>query len=533
MQLLRALPSSIAIFLLSAPVLAESIPNWRAPASWTSPRAAALQKIQKLRPLEAMGIEELPTGPLPLFGIAPCRIADTRSGQGFSGQAGPPVLSSNATRTFQIAGTVPGVPAQCGIPLTAQAVSFQFTIIEPSSGGNLVAWPSGPVPTISVLNWAAGIFALGNGIVVPVSATGGVNVFVNAAFGTSAQLTIDVNGYYAPASTANARTVAVDCTMGQTIQAAINREDGPLVIDVHGICNENVNVMRKDVTLRGSDPVTDGIQGVVAVPQLAALRFRYVDAGRVENLSISNGPGIGIAAVFSHLTVVNCRVTGNGGLGMGLAEGTFVDATGVTVSQNQAGANVQRGAIFFCRECDFQNNGGFAVVATFGGFLSLHDSVVTGQRGLSSSFAAYADIDCLTTTSSHPCSLQVTGQAARAGAGGTVALYGAGDFTGQLQAVDRGTVQLIGARQLATGQPGQGPTANQVDEFGTLSAGTDDVLQSQLFGTTNVSGFGRVLLRDATTLSGSIQCDSAGDAWLDPTVVAAPGSVTGCEHGPP
>jgi hypothetical protein len=284
------------------------------------------------------------------------------------------------------------------------------------------------------------------------------------------------------------------------------------------------------VTLRGSDPVTDGIQGVVAVPQLAALRFRYVDAGRVENLSISNGPGLGIAAVFSHLTLVNCRVTGNGGAGMQLAEGTSADATGVTVSQNQGqGANVQRGAIFFCHECNFENNAGFAAVANFGGLLTLLDSVVTGQRGLSSSFAAYADIDCISEKSSHPCSLQVTGQAARALAGGTVALFGAGDFTGQLQAADRGTVQLIGARQLATGQP----VANSVDEFGTLSAGTDDVLQSQLFGTTNVSGFGRVLLRDATTLSGSIQCDSAGDAWLDPTVVAAPGSVTGCEHGPP
>jgi cell shape-determining protein MreC len=95
------------------------------------------------------------------------------------------------------------VPTQCGIPLTAQAVSFQFTIIQPSAEGNLIAWPSGTAPTISVLNWAAGIFALGNGIVVPVSDTGGVNVFVNAAFGASAHLTIDVNGYYAPVGIVN------------------------------------------------------------------------------------------------------------------------------------------------------------------------------------------------------------------------------------------------------------------------------------------------------------------------------------------
>ena len=41
-----------------------------------------------------------------------------------------------------------------------------------------------------------------------------------------------------------------------------------------------------------------------------------------------------------------------------------------------------------------------------------------------------------------------------------------------------------------------------------------------------------MILHDATTLAGSMQCESAGDAWLDGTVVAAPGSsVTGCEHG--
>jgi hypothetical protein len=93
-------------------------------------------------------------------------------------------------------------------------------------------------------------------------------------------------------------------------------------------------------------------------------------------------------------------------------------------------------------------------------------------------------------------------------------------------------VHLLGARQLATAQPGQGPIANSVDQFGRLIAAPESGLQSQLFGTTNVSGFGRALLRDLTTLSGSIQCSSAGDAWLDSTIVKGPGAaISGCEHG--
>jgi hypothetical protein len=151
------------VFLLNAPLLAQSIPNWPAPRFWTPPRAAALlEKIEKPQVVQSLGIEALPSGPLPFFGITPCRIADTR-GNGFTGQAGPPALSANVSRSFQITGTVSGIPAQCGIPAGAQAVSFQFTVIQASSEGNLIAWPSGPPPSTSVLNWAAGIFALGNG----------------------------------------------------------------------------------------------------------------------------------------------------------------------------------------------------------------------------------------------------------------------------------------------------------------------------------------------------------------------------------
>jgi len=230
---------------------------------------------------------------------------------------------------------------------------------------------------------------------------------------------------------------------------------------------------------------------------------------------------------------VNSRVTGNGGVGLSVADGGLVDATGLTVSQNAgAGANVSKGAGFFCHGCDFVSNGGFAAVSANGGALSLLNSVVTGQNGLRSGLTSYADIDCITETSSHACSLNVTGRAAQAFSGGIAALYGTGNFAGQVGAGDHGTVQLIGARQLATAQPGQGPAANGVDGFATLVAGTDDVSQSQLFGTTNVSGFGRLLLRDATTLAGPIQCGSAGDAWLDPTIVKGPGAaISGCQHG--
>lgn len=531
----RAFPASLALSLLATMVGAEKVTSWTAPPSWKSPMAERLERLvnlEKFRPFEVMGAEELPTGPLPLFGIAPCRIADTR-GNGFTGQAGAPALAANATRTFQITGVVAGVPAQCGIPATAQAVSFQFTIVQPSSAGNLVAWPSGPAPTTSVLNWSAGEFALGNGIAVPVSTSGALNVFMNAPGGATAHLTIDVNGYYAPAGTAGSKTVAVDCTMGQKIQAAIEREDGPLVVDVHGFCEENVSIVRKNVTLRGVDPLTDGIDGVVTNPQFAALRYRYVESARVENLTVRNGPLSGISIAFSNLVLNNVRITGHAGQGIAATQGSFVDATGTTIAQNGSqGVNIQTASRFFCHECDVTGNGAFAATAGSGSVIALLNSVVTGQRGLQSNGYSYVDIDCISEKSAHPCSLNVTGRAVQAFLGATGALFGGGDFTGQLDAGDGATVHLLGARQLATGQPGLGPVTNSVSTFGTLVVGEIDELQSQLFGTTNVSRFGRVLVLDSSTLAGPIQCGSAGDAWIDPTVIEGPGAaVTGCDHG--
>jgi hypothetical protein len=132
---------------------------------------------------------------MPFTAISPCRIADTRGGS-FTGQAGAPGLTSFTNRVFQVAGTVAGIPTQCGIPGGAAAVSFQFTVVFPSAAGNLIAWSSGPVPNISVLNWDPGTVALGDSSIVPLSANA-ITVRLNTAgAGQTAQLVIDVNGYF-------------------------------------------------------------------------------------------------------------------------------------------------------------------------------------------------------------------------------------------------------------------------------------------------------------------------------------------------
>ena len=206
--------SRIALALVSlvfAPVLRAQVDvplrNWTIPPYQASEAAGGLSPMTDISP----GIG--------FVAVTPCRIADTR-GLGFTGQAGPPVLNTG-TRTFQVTGTVTGVPAQCGIPTGADAVSFQFTIVSPNTNGNLIAWPAGgAVPTISVLNWDASDTALGNGTIVPVSATGALSVRINAAVGTATgHLVLDVNGYFTDTYPDNVTFEATSTTAGTAILA--------------------------------------------------------------------------------------------------------------------------------------------------------------------------------------------------------------------------------------------------------------------------------------------------------------------------
>ncbi len=139
------------------------------------------------------------TGPLTFVGVTPCRIIETRGGQGFSDQAGPPALIANQQRTFQITGTVPGLPKQCGIPSTAVAISVNFTVTGFSSGGDLRIFPAGSsVPLASIINFQQENVA--NATNLPLGAIPGKTEkgFTVQADGASTQFIADVNGYFVP-----------------------------------------------------------------------------------------------------------------------------------------------------------------------------------------------------------------------------------------------------------------------------------------------------------------------------------------------
>jgi uncharacterized repeat protein (TIGR03803 family) len=125
------------------------------------------------------------SGTYQFYPLTPCRIVDTRSGDGGMLQAG-------MERDYSIAGS-------CGIPSSATAYSFNVTVL-PAAGGldYLTVWPQGESqPVVSTLNDNTGT-VVANAAIVP---AGSNNTTAFYAHSNSTNLLVDVNGYFAAPGT--------------------------------------------------------------------------------------------------------------------------------------------------------------------------------------------------------------------------------------------------------------------------------------------------------------------------------------------
>jgi len=113
--------------------------------------------------------------------VAPCRIADTRAAEA-------PALAAGSTRIFAVTG-------RCGVPSSANAVSVNLTVTQPTGPGNLRLFASdAPAPVVSAINWSANQ-TRGNNAVVRLGPSGNVSVLDSQTSG-SVHFILDVNGYF-------------------------------------------------------------------------------------------------------------------------------------------------------------------------------------------------------------------------------------------------------------------------------------------------------------------------------------------------
>ncbi|MGA2370844.1 MAG: YncE family protein [Candidatus Korobacteraceae bacterium] len=125
------------------------------------------------------------SGTYQFYPLTPCRIVDTRNGDGG-------MLKAGVERDYTI-------PGNCNVPSSATAYSFNVTVL-PSAGGldYLTVWPKGePQPTVSTLNDNTGTI-VANAAIVPAGSESATAFYAHS---NSTNLLVDVNGYFAPAGT--------------------------------------------------------------------------------------------------------------------------------------------------------------------------------------------------------------------------------------------------------------------------------------------------------------------------------------------
>jgi hypothetical protein len=157
----------------------------------------ALSLLGVLAALPSPADAAVPGGPFQYHALTPCRLIDTRNGQGTSTSDDGPVGARTSPGPYDM--TVKGF---CGVPAGAEAVTINITVVSPTQAGDLrvANLDANPFPVVSTLNYIANEPALANGAIVPLKPGAGNDmrtVFAMVGTGTL-HILVDVTGYFAP-----------------------------------------------------------------------------------------------------------------------------------------------------------------------------------------------------------------------------------------------------------------------------------------------------------------------------------------------
>jgi Chaperone of endosialidase len=278
----------------------------------TSIRACVTLVLLALTLSLAATVTAQPVSGPEFIGIEPCRLADTRPGFGFSGAFGPPALVGGAPRNFPIQG-------QCGIPATATAVAFNFTITQPAGVGWLTVWPAGgPVPQTSMVNYVANE-DVANASDVLLGAGGAISVQSVAM----THLVIDVYGYFTDVE----EPAAFNTALGLNALASNNGGFGNTALGWLALSH---NTVGNGNTATGVNALVDNTTGSGNTATGGAALFK--------NTTGSTNTAMGNAALSQN-------TTGSRNIALGFAAGA-----GVTTGNNNiaigdaAGAGVRTGS---------------------------------------------------------------------------------------------------------------------------------------------------------------------------------------------
>ena len=274
--------TAVVSLVLSAQVGRQRDPlplkHWAAPLYWQPTQFPAPGRAVVATPSDATGFSAS-ANPLVFVAMLPCRVVDTRTGNGFTGAFGPPSLVGGVSRTFPILSIT-----TCTIPTEAQAYSFDITVVPPGPLTYVTAYPTGqptPVAAIAVES-PQGTLASNAGI-IPAGSNGSIDVYAS----NPTDLVVDINGYYVSFAFAFPNLSAME---GNTVGNS-NTACGYLAL---GSDTTGVNNTASSGSLNDNGGIRIGTQGTNPINQTScfAAGIRGVTTGNNDAIPVvidSNG----------------------------------------------------------------------------------------------------------------------------------------------------------------------------------------------------------------------------------------------------
>jgi len=313
--------------------------------------------------------------------------------------------------------------------------------------------------------------------------------------------------------------VAVDCNARGSITDALATPAVKLTIEISGICAEDVEILRNDVTLRGTDPLTDGIRPAPEGLKRQALTLFGVNNIIIENLNLAGANnGIGINASFG-VFVINCLIEDNSFAGV--IAGTASTARVLDTVIRNIGANPNRGiwatqgSNVSCIRCTIENHQ-TGIRLTNGSSMLLDDSTVLGtRRGVDA--RGGSRFDSVLFPSTGPSTIEGVSQFAIRLFDSASANLGNDNINGQIRLFRNSVATLAGSSQ-------SNPSFfNSIDSGSSLVARDSASLDGDFF----ISEFSNVTLPLGSSVSGGLSCSLGADAFCDNPSTATASSNCG------
>lgn len=323
-------------------------------------------------------------------------------------------------------------------------------------------------------------------------------------------------GYNAPPAEAK---VQVDCNAGDSITDALNVRAEVLTIEINGMCEEDVNILRSNVIFNGAsiDATLDGI--VAPAGDDRAVTIFGVNTIEFENLSLIGGRfGLSMNATFgvdvrNSIIEVSPSASSNSTFGViiGSASGSItLDNTEISsTSFGARGLWATNGSNVRCSECTIDSFSR-GILATQGSEIVLWGTTVQ-NTGRAVELLGGSRLTAIQRCHDFPiCSAPVpsdlTGVRSLVLTGTASASVANSNLNGRLQLSDKSVLSIQNVAHTIGGGTNtlEGDSSLVVDGAGSVVGGS-----------LNISEFSNLSLSGGSTIGGALSCSSGGDAYCD------------------